>query len=593
MYKQLGLVALLFPAVAHARGTDPFDPARMHAELSFLAAPLFEGRGTGTPGADRAAAWLAGEMERLGLVPAAPDGGYLQSFPVILGTRRGPGNHLRVGRPPRTVEVPSGAAPYPFSSNGTAVTSLVFAGYGISAPSLGYDDYAGLEVAGRTVLVLDGEPREKDRDSPFRAPEAFRFRELRYKATTARDKGAAALLVVARGAAPATTGEGPAGSRAGTMVLSLARPEGEKLLAEAGADLAALEAAIEAGGKPASRAFPLAIEVGVELAEVAGTGYNAVGRIPGTTATGECVVVGAHYDHLGLGGEGSLAPDARGHAHLGADDNASGTVGILALARDLMARPTRRDVVVAAFGGEEMGLLGSHALVKAWKPEHGTLAAMVNLDMVGRMKDGKIFVHGVDTARGLRELTAEALAGSGLTPSFSGDGYGPSDHTAFYAAGIPVLFFFTGPHVDYHRPSDSAEKIEPEPFARAVAGVGRALRTLADREGRLEVVKAVAPAPSHGSGGRSDGYGAYFGSIPDFSESPGGVLLSGVRAGSPAELGGVRAGDKIVRFGGKRVENLHDFTFALRSYRPGDEVELVVLRAGAEVPLKAVLGTRP
>jgi hypothetical protein len=311
----------------------------------------------------------------------------------------------------------------------------------------------------------------------------------------------------------------------------------------------------------------------------------------------ECVVIGAHYDHLGLGGEESLAPEQTGTVHPGADDNASGVSAMLAIARaSVAAGPPRRSILFVAFGAEEIGLLGSSRLVKA-PPAACPVARMqlmVNLDMVGRPDRGRLYVDGADTARGLRDLVAAAAkaAGGGITLAFgAGDGYGPSDHTSFYARDVPVLYLFTGAHADYHRPSDTADKVDGAGLV-AVARVGfRVARSAADAPARLEVVRVAA---KEGSGGRERrGYGAYLGAIPDFSErTEPGVLLTGVRPGSPAERAGLRGGDVLLRVGEVQVRNLEDLAIALRANRPGDEVELEWARAGGRTTARATLEER-
>jgi hypothetical protein len=241
-------------------------------------------------------------------------------------------------------------------------------------------------------------------------------------------------------------------------------------------------------------------------------------------------------------------------------------------------------MVFAAFGAEELGVLGSAHLVRhppaACAVERMQL--MVNLDMVGRPREGKVYVDGADSARGLRDLVralAEARPALPLELAFGGDGYGPSDHTSFYARGVPVLFLFTGPHADYHRPSDTAEKVDAGGLAEVARLASRLAREAAERPERLEVVRTAAPPPRE----RGDrGYGAYLGAIPDFAERKApGVLLTGVRPGSPAEKVGLTGGDVLLRVGATKLLSLQDLAYALRSHRPGEEVEVEWERAGS------------
>ncbi len=293
-----------------------------------------------------------------------------------------------------------------------------------------------------------------------------------------------------------------------------------------------------------------------------------------------------------ISASGPSSPSRRiGEIHPGADDNASGTAAVMALAR-AFARTggARRTLVFAAFGGEELGLLGSTRYVTSPPIPLDRTVAMLNLDSVGRMQGNRLHIMGVDSARELRTLVSELGGELGLELHLTGDAFGPSDHTAFYTRERPVLFFFTGTHSDYHRPSDTWEKINAEGLRRVTLVAYRVGTRLADQETRLTFVKPE-PAPSRGRGG--GGYGPYFGSIPDFSESPvPGVRLGGVRPGSPADKGGLKGGDIIVKFAGVAVRNLDDLTFALRTRRAGDTVEVIYLRDGVERAVRATLEER-
>lgn len=320
-------------------------------------------------------------------------------------------------------------------------------------------------------------------------------------------------------------------------------------------------------------------------------GRNVLGILPGADPVlrREYVVVGAHYDHLGLGGAGSLAPDTAA-VHNGADDNASGVAGLLEIARHLAAAPPARSVLFLAFSGEELGLLGSAAFIRAPAVPLDRIVAMVNLDMIGRLRNDRLIVYGVESARELPALL-DSL-NTGLARPFAlhaqGDGYGPSDQTSFYAAGIPVLHFFTDLHEDYHRPSDDADKIEAEGVVRVAALAADAVRAIANRPAHLTYVAKPAPAPVSGGGG----YGAYLGSIPDMTETPGGVRLTGVRAGSPADAAGLRAGDILVRIGDYDVSDLMAMTEALRAYQAGDTVTVAFLRDGERKSTQVTFGRR-
>ena len=318
---------------------------------------------------------------------------------------------------------------------------------------------------------------------------------------------------------------------------------------------------------------------------------NVVAMLPGRDPMlrDEYVIVGAHFDHLGRGTEGALDPDAGDVIRNGADDNASGTAAVLELARVLSRRPTARSIVFVLFSGEELGLLGSSHFVSAPILPLDRAAAMVNFDMVGRLRDGKLIVYGVETADEMRAIVAEANTGDTLAIHAVGDGYGPSDHATFYGKGIPVLHMFTDLHDDYHRASDDADRISAAGIARIVSYAERVVRSIADRPARLTLRQAPAPAP-RGSG---SGTGVYLGSIPDMGSDVKGMRLTGVRSGSPADQGGLAAGDVIVRFGGREVTDIYSYTEALNAHKPGDTVTVDVLRDGKPVTLTVTLGTRP
>ncbi len=305
----------------------------------------------------------------------------------------------------------------------------------------------------------------------------------------------------------------------------------------------------------------------------------------------EAVVVGAHYDHLGLGERNSLAPSQAGKVHPGADDNASGTAAMLEIARVMAERRSevKRSVVFLAFSAEELGLLGSNYYTRSplWPLER--TAAMVNLDMVGRIRDNKVYVGGVGTSPAFKELVEQANGGN-LNISYSESGYGSSDHTSFYVKNIPVIFFFSGLHSDYHKPSDTADRIHGADHARVTDLALRTAQSLATREERPAFVRVNEPRPVSGGGG--SGYGAYFGSIPDMGEEVNGVKFSDVRDGSPAAKAGLKGGDILVEFAGKPIKNLYDFTFALRAHKPGETVKVAVLRGGQRMEVDVTLARR-
>ncbi len=347
-----------------------------------------------------------------------------------------------------------------------------------------------------------------------------------------------------------------------------------------------LEPVGEAGGY--FQELPLASAINPHAPS--GKGRNVVALLPGAdpALAGELVILGAHYDHLGWGPFGSLAPESH-EIHNGADDNASGVAAMLSAAGRLAAGPRpERSILFLAFTGEEFGLLGSSYYVgHPVRPLEKTVA-MLNLDMVGRLEGDPLIVYGTGTAAEWEELIAAAVAAGDVEVAFQESGYGPSDHTSFYSSEVPVLHFFTNVHGDYHKPSDDVEEIDFAGLERVAALVADVALRVADRPMGLTLLRTEAPPPASQEGG----YGPYLGTVPDFAPVDHGVRLSGVRAGSPAEEAGMQAGDVIVRFGGADIADLYAFTDALRAHSPGDTVTVVVLRDGQELRLLAVLGER-
>jgi hypothetical protein len=332
-------------------------------------------------------------------------------------------------------------------------------------------------------------------------------------------------------------------------------------------------------------------------ARVAGvTGRNVIGILPGSDPALrlETVIVGAHYDHLGHGGFGALDPDSAGSVHNGADDNASGTAALFHIAAQLAARPPARTVVFIAFDGEELGLIGSgHYTKNPIYPLAGTLA-MINLDMVGRLTNNRLIVYGTGTAEEFPRMLDSLNWFASFDLREVDDGYGPSDQSSFYAAKRPVLHIFTDLHEDYHRATDDWDKINLDGLKRVVDFTAGVATALANRPTPLTFVDLPPPAVAHGTEGPvTRGYGAYLGSIPDMAGTPGGgVRLTGVRNGSPADAAGLRAGDVITLVGTHQIQDLQALTNALRAHAPGDVVALRFRRDGADQTVSVTLGSR-
>jgi len=594
----LGALHTWRPATA---GTEHATPTAewLLDQVKILSAPDMDGRASGSPGASHAAAHIANEFRAAGLTPAGDAGGFLQAFTVPTRIRLGSTNTLTITGPlARTLTLGTDFTPLSVSSDGAVEGEVVFAGYGITAPALGYDDYAHVDVRDKVVLVLTREPRPDDPASPFRRPDAYHYSERSHKIINAREHGARAVLLVAHPSAADTLPALRGISQPWDIVAAhVSRAVGDSLAAPSGPSgetLADLARAIDGALAPRSRPLTGArIALHVTLVRERGATANVVGLLPGTdpALAGEAIVIGAHYDHLGHGGEGSLAPEQVGAIHPGADDNASGTAVVMELARRFAAGGALpRTLVFIAFAGEEMGLLGSAHHVKQPAVALDRTVLMVNLDMVGRLRDAKVYAGGVDSGTGLRDVVTAAARGLGLTIEARGDPFAPSDHASFYAAGRPVLFLFTGAHADYHRPTDTWEKVNPQGMASISELAARIVTTIAREPTPPQYVKlqgAVAARP------RGGGYGPYFGVIPDFGDREGpGVKIGGVRPGSPAEKAGVQAGDVLVRFAGVTLRTLDDLTFALRGRRPGDRVDVIIVRHGLERALESTLEER-
>jgi hypothetical protein len=586
-------LATLVAPTRPARSEQP-PPAgeRLRADVTRLAGEEWQGRRAGSPGAERAANWIAGQFRRIGLAPGGSRGSYLQAFSFIDGVVLGPRSRLSTGAGgPATSWKPSlDFRPLAFSAAGSARGEVVFAGYGIVAKDLGYDDYEGLDVRDRIVLLLRQGPDGQDPQSRWAA-----FTSLRQKAWVAREKGAAGVLFVL---GPRTEGDELAPLRsdasltdAGLPLVSVRRAVTDAWFAAASTTLEAAQRAIDESGRPRPLTLPGArAELVTDVSPRRATTHNVVGVLGRGT---EALVVGAHYDHLGTGAPGSLEPSPEGKVHHGADDNASGVAGLLELARRLAARrePLARRIVFVAFGAEELGVLGSTHFVKEPPVPWPSVAAMINLDMIGRLRQDTLDLHGVGTSPVWKGLVEESNRAVGLRLRYREGGYGPSDHSPFYAAGKPVLAAFTGVHSDYHKPSDTADKVDVDGIDRIVSLLEPVLASLASSPSPVAFTRVAAEKDLPASGGR--GFRVWVGGVPDYADEGPGVRFTGVTPGSPAEKAGVQAGDVLVRFGAMEIRNIYDYTYALGEHRPGDVIKLTLLRGGREVILDVVLAARP
>ena len=594
----LALLACAYVALAAPPAIPPADPHRYLDDIKALSAPAMEGRGAGSTGITRAEHLIEKRYKSLGLEPAGTNS-YLQPFTVITGAQLKGKNSLAVltGDQKRELKAKQDFVPFSFSASGSAHAQIVFGGYGVTAGEFHYDDYAGIDVKGKIVVVLRYEP-------PSFAVQGgnqgmTQHSQLVTKAINARNHGAKALVLVngklGDGEEDLLTRFGSVSGpeNAGIIFLQVKNAVAEDWLKASGKSLAELQKQIDDSSKPASFALPenQSAALTVSIRTTRATVNNVLAYLPGKTD--EYVIIGAHYDHLGRGNIDSLAPSQIGQIHPGADDNASGTAGVLELARLLAPQrgQLRRGILFMSFAGEELGLLGSAAWVNNPTRPLDKAVAMLNMDMIGRIKNEKVYIGGVGTGSTLKAVVEEAQANSGFKIEYSPGGYSSSDHTSFVARKIPVLFFFSGLHSDYHKPSDTWEKIDPVAATRLLGVVGTTAELLADGDTRPSFV--VVEEDKHpGALGGGGGYGPYFGSIPDFGQVETGVKFSDVKPGSPAAKAGLKAGDIMIQFGDKPIKNLYDFTDALRRSKVGDVVEVKVLRGGQPVTASVKLEQR-
>jgi len=651
----IAFAAISVPALRAAenhRDAALFSAAAYLKHITYLASDELAGRGIGTPGIDEAARYIADQFESLGVAPAGTDG-YFQPFTVSVNSRIGDNTRLAVRGEDRSIlELNRDYVPMPFSKKGSFDGPVVFVGYGIDDPDdKKYNDYEDVDVKGKVVMMLRYQPAwwsqddasdtqakpradkpdsEKpvpdntdDNDRPRRRPNRPRDRSSPHayfmtKAGQAIKHGAKAILVV--DPAP-LTGKAPpeklydfnSGRSPGVAIpmMNITRRAADDMLAEADLPtIRQLQRAIEKHKSPAS----------IELKGVSVNGYvdiekqktpvkNVIGLIRGKgPLADEYVVVGAHYDHLGITRNWRKPNDTNLYIHNGADDNASGTIGLITLAQALKAGPPlKRSVILMAFTGEESGLLGSKHWVDHPTVPIKSVVAMINMDMIGRLKNDVLQVGGMGTGSGFKDMVEKFAERYDLKIHNGGGGRGPSDHSSFYGANIPVLFFFTGMHPQYHAPDDDVELINAEGACRVTHLVADILDQLADADDRPEFKKdstrfspeqqiadakggkPAAKSPHDLPAGAADDAmpampRVRLGIAPgNYGEAEGrGFPIEYVVEGGPAERAGLRDKDRIIRIGDREISDIGSYMSALSRYRPGDKIKIVVLRGDEE-----------
>jgi hypothetical protein len=579
----LVLVVLLGAAVPMAA-----DDLRDHVE--HLASAEYAGRLTGTPEANRAAKYLAAELKRLGARPLPGQEGLELPFEFTAGMDDA-GTTLVLtgadGKERRWDDVENVQA-LSFSDNASVTGELVFAGYGLSLPDgkdYSYDSFMGLDLEGKIAVMLRYVPEDVDQET--RAKLAS-YSGLRYKALHARELGAKAILVIT----------GPRSPNAGTtvpMAFDTALSGSGIVAVSVGAEISeAIFSALEDKtleqtqasldtGNPHVTGFEIpgiTVTIEAKVDRQRKEGFNVVGYLPASgDGEAEYLVLGAHYDHLGHGKHGnSLAgKEEAGKIHYGADDNASGVAAVLVAAHELAEGRRKRNLVVALWSGEELGVLGSSQFVKDELLPMDRVAAYLNFDMVGRLRDDRLSLQGVGSSTDWPRLIEQTNVVVGLDVNTLDDPYLPTDAMPFYLAGVPVVHFFTGSHEDYHRPTDTAERINYEGVADVVRFATLLTRKLDARDSAPEYAKVERK--SEGGGGR-DTLRAFTGTIPDYTTEVDGLLLSGVIEGGPADQGGLREGDVIVEFAGQKIANIYDYTYALDAVKIDQPVKVVFMRDG-------------
>ena len=591
-----GLTAIVLVATLHPSAQAPAS-SKTRQHVTALASERLEGRLVGSNGERLASEYLVSQLRRIGAKPLPGATDFLLPFEFTAGTRDG-GSRTTItdtrSNQNRTFDGRMDVQALSFSDNGDASGSVVFAGYGIVVPeaqNFGYDSYATLDVKDKVVLVFRYFP--EDADQKTRAILA-RYADLRYKALAARQRGAKAMIVVtgprspnAGETIPMTFDTALAGS--GIVAASISAGVAKAIFAAVpDKTLESVQKSFDSGN-PHVAGFaipnvPVTIRATVEREKR--TGHNVVAYLPATTPVAAMgkpwVAIGAHYDHLGHGEAGNSlsGKDEAGKVHSGADDNASGSAAVLGVAATLSKQPRKRNVIVGFWSGEELGLIGSSAFAATPPVPLDQVAAYLNFDMVGRMQDNKLTIQAAGTSPMWAKVIEQANVAAGFDLQIQQDPYQPTDVATFNAASVPCLSFFTGTHVDYHKPSDTADKIDYEDLDRIVDFAAAIVRRVEDTSDAPQFTKVEQQMQT--GGGRA-GVRIFTGTIPDYSNDAKGLLLSGVIGGGPAEQAGLQKGDVIVEIAGQSITNIYDYTYALDLLKIGQPSKLVYVRDGKRI----------
>jgi len=594
--------ATLAEAAAADALRQPDAESRLESIVSFLAGPECAGRRTGTEGAEVAATYLESIFAGLGLEPAPGLRGYRQGFSLTKGIQVVGEPRVAIGElelaPGRDYTVAG------FSGSGRAQQApLVVAGYGIVAPELNWNSYADLDVKGAAVVIIRGEPQEQDPDSVFAGTQPSVYSDLRRKAATARDLGAAAVLVINN---PLTAPDDilpelrPTYSAAGfdIPVIHVRRDLlVNALIGTTGLSWHEIAETIDLENTPHSAALDsTTLDIDLEVEKELATGYNIIGVVPGANPdlAGEYVILGAHYDHLGIGGPESSVRGSYGQIHPGADDNASGVAAALEVAwrAEQASGLAGRSLLVALFAGEELGLLGSAAMARDMPVPVEQVHSMVNLDMIGHLQEDRLIVGGSNSAEELAGLIEAPATANGLKLDPDLSGLGGSDHLSFLRIGIPALFFTTGGFDGYHSPADTADQVNYTGLAKIADFGYDLLSALATWPAALTFNPDAAPAV--GASGKRAGLKVTMGTVPHFGSEPPvpGMEIDDVIAGGSAERAGLQGGDVITKILDWKITSIQDFMYALQDCTPGQVVPVVVWRDGENLTFDVELSAR-
>lgn len=586
---------------------DAFSPkirsADFEAIVDYLASDKLEGRMSGSNGTRLAADYISARLQEIGLKPLGDNGTYLQQFEFTSGMKiRQRENLLEISTPQGTKSftVEQDFRPLAFSTNGEVAGEVVFAGYGLAVPDeRGADAYAGLDVKDKIVLILRYVPEDIEMD---RRQKLNMYAGLRYKAMIAREHGAKALLVVSGPNSPKAGQLVPlsydnSSASSGIVAASVSGEIADLLFSASGKTLKEVQSELDQENPHYEGRFlmpDIKVKITAGVERIRKQDYNVVAVLPATAQDPDgAVVVGAHYDHIGFGEIGSLARKGEeGQIHNGADDNASGTSTVLELAAALAAaqkeKPEafKRDVIFTLWSGEELGIIGSSAFTENPPVPVTSMAAYVNFDMVGRLHDNKLLLQGTGSSSVWNKMIEKRNVVAGFDLVLQEDPYQPTDITAFYPKGVPVLGFFTGSHEDYNRPTDDPETLNYAGMERIGKFAKLLILDLVKSPDRPDYIKVER---TKSEGGSRESMRAYLGTIPDYvGGDSDGVKLSGVSGNGPADKAGLKGGDIIVEFAGKKITNIYDYTYALDAVKIGEPVEVVVLRDGEKLTLTIV-----